>query len=238
MQKLLGYVRCALDKYNMIDEGDRVAVAVSGGKDSMALLAAMAEIRRFYPKKFELIALSIDPCFFGKETDYGEIEKFCRERDIPYIIKRTELYTIIFETRKEKNPCSLCARMRRGLLHDSAKEAGCNKIALGHHLDDAAETFMMNLLNGGRLSSFSPVSYLSRKDLYMIRPLILARESIVESAAERNALPIIKSPCPADGSTNREDTKNLLKELEKKHPAVQEKIVSALGIAEIDGWKK
>ena len=182
MQKLLGYVRCALDKYKMIDEGDNIAVAVSGGKDSVALLAALGAIRRFYPIKFSLTAITIDPCFNGQETDYSPIEKLCEEMEIPYIIKRTELGTIIFETRKEKNPCSLCARMRRGLLHDTTKEAGCNKIALGHHLDDAAETFMMNLFSGGRISCFSPVSYLSRKELYMIRPLVLARESIITSA--------------------------------------------------------
>lgn len=208
MQKLLGYVRCALDKYKMIEEGDRIAVAVSGGKDSVALLAALGAIRRFYPINFSLTAITIDPCFNKQETDYSPIEKLCEEMEIPYIIKRTELGTIIFETRKEKNPCSLCARMRRGLLHDTAKEAGCNKIALGHHLDDAAETFMMNLFSGGRISCFSPVSYLSRKDLYMIRPLVLARESIISSAAERNNLPVVKSRCPADGVTHRQKMKD------------------------------
>lgn len=236
MQKLLGYVRCALDKYKMIDEGDSIAVAVSGGKDSVALLAALGAIRRFYPIKFSLTAITIDPCFNGQETDYSPIEKLCEEMGIPYIIKRTELGTIIFETRKEKNPCSLCARMRRGLLHDTAKEAGCNKIALGHHLDDAAETFMMNLFSGGRISCFSPVSYLSRKELYMIRPLVLARESIISSAAERNNLPVVKSRCPADGVTHRQKMKDFLVSMEKDYPSIQEKIVSAMTLADIDRW--
>lgn len=236
MQKLLGYVRCTLDKYKMIEEGDRIAVAVSGGKDSVALLAALGAIRKFYPIKFSLTAITIDPCFNKQETDYSPIENLCEEMDIPYIIKRTELGTIIFETRKEKNPCSLCARMRRGLLHDTAKEAGCNKIALGHHLDDAAETFMMNLFSGGRISCFSPVSYLSRKDLYMIRPLVLARESIITSAAERNHLPVVKSMCPADGITHRQKMKDFLINLEKDYPGIQEKIVSAMTLADIDRW--
>lgn len=236
MQKLLGYVRCALDKYKMIDEGDNIAVAVSGGKDSVALLAALGAIRRFYPIKFSLTAITIDPCFNGQETDYSPIEKLCEEMGIPYIIKRTELGTIIFETRKEKNPCSLCARMRRGLLHDTTKEAGCNKIALGHHLDDAAETFMMNLFSGGRISCFSPVSYLSRKELYMIRPLVLARESIITSAAERNNLPVVKSRCPADGVTHRQKMKDFLVSMEKDYPGIQEKIVSAMTFADIDRW--
>lgn len=236
MQKLLGYVRCALDKYKMIDEGDNIAVAVSGGKDSVALLAALGAIRRFYPIKFSLTAITIDPCFNGQETDYSPIEKLCEEMEIPYIIKRTELGTIIFETRKEKNPCSLCARMRRGLLHDTTKEAGCNKIALGHHLDDAAETFMMNLFSGGRISCFSPVSYLSRKELYMIRPLVLARESIITSAAERNNLPVVKSRCPADGVTHRQKMKDFLVSMEKDYSGIQEKIVSAMALADIDRW--
>ncbi len=236
MQKLLGYVRCALDKYKMIEEGDRIAVAVSGGKDSVALLAALGMIRRFYPVHFTLTAITIDPCFGGTETDYSPIENLCKDMEIPYIIKRTELGTIIFETRKEKNPCSLCARMRRGLLHDTAKETGCNKIALGHHLDDAAETFMMNLFSGGRISCFSPVSYLSRKDLYMIRPLVLARESIITSAAERNNLPVVKSRCPADGVTHRQKMKDFLVSMEKDYPGIQEKIVSAMTFADIDRW--
>lgn len=236
MQKLLSLVRAAAEKYNMIENGDRIAVCVSGGKDSVALLKCMAELRRFYPKSFEICAITLDPCFFGTEGDYSDIEKLCSENNIAYTVKRTDLYNVIFETRKEKNPCSLCARMRRGLLHDTAKELGCNKIALGHHLDDAAETFLMNLFSGGRAECFSPVSYLSRKDLYMIRPLIFAYESDIERVVRKDNLPIVKSNCPADENTHREETKMLLRELEKKYPALRQKLIGAMQTGNISGW--
>lgn len=236
MQKLLSLVRAAAEKYNMIENGDRIAVCVSGGKDSVALLKCMAELRRFYPKSFEICAITLDPCFFGTEGDYSAIEKLCSENGIPYTVKRTDLYNVIFETRKEKNPCSLCARMRRGLLHDTAKELGCNKIALGHHTDDAAETFLMNLFSGGRAECFSPVSYLSRKDLYMIRPLIFAYESDIERVVKKENLPIVKSNCPADENTHREETKMLIRELEKKYPALRQKLIGAMQTGNISGW--
>lgn len=236
MQQLMSYMRCAIDKYNMIEDGDKIAVGVSGGKDSMALLVGLSELRRFYPKKYELIAITLDPCFDGSEGDFSEISEMCRRLNIPYIIKRTELAKIIFENRQEKNPCSLCARMRRGSLHDIAKENGCNKIALGHHLDDAAETFMMNLLNLGQIGCFSPVSYLSRKDLYMIRPLIFATEKDVIRAVNHYNLPVVKSKCPVDKTTERENIKNLLKNLEKDYPALRKKIVGAMQRGEIDNW--
>lgn len=236
MQKLLSLVRAAIDKYNMIEDGDRIAVCVSGGKDSVALLKCMAELRRFYPESFELCAVTLDPCFFGEYGDYSEIERLCKENSISYTVKRTDLYNVIFETRKEKNPCSLCARMRRGLLHDTAKELACNKIALGHHMDDAAETFLMNLFSGGRAECFSPVSYLSRKDLYMIRPLIFAYESDIERVVRRENLPIVKSRCPADENTHREEMKMLIKELEKKYPAMRQKIIGAMQTGNISNW--
>lgn len=236
MQKLLSLVRAAAEKYNMIENGDRIAVCVSGGKDSVALLKCMAELRRFYPKSFEICAITLDPCFFGTEGDYSAVEKLCSENNIAYTVKRTDLYNVIFETRKEKNPCSLCARMRRGLLHDTAKEIGCNKIALGHHLDDAAETFLMNLFSGGRAECFSPVSYLSRKDLYMIRPLIFAYESDIERVVRKENLPIVKSRCPADENTHREETKMLIRELEKKYPALRQKLIGAMQTGNINGW--
>lgn len=236
MQKLLSLVRAAAEKYSMIENGDRIAVCVSGGKDSVALLKCMAELRRFYPKRFEICAVTLDPCFFGEFGDYSAIEALCNQMNISYTVKRTDLYNVIFETRKEKNPCSLCARMRRGLLHDTAKELGCNKIALGHHLDDAAETFIMNLFSGGRAECFSPVSYLSRKDLYMIRPLIFAYESDIERVVRRENLPVVKSKCPADENTHREETKMLLRELEKKYPAIRQKIVGAMQVGGISGW--
>ena len=236
MQKLLSLIRAAVDKYNMIESGDKIAVCVSGGKDSVALLKCMAELRRFYPESFELCAVTLDPCFFGEYGDYSEIERLCKENSISYTVKRTDLYNVIFETRKEKNPCSLCARMRRGLLHDTAKELGCNKIALGHHMDDAAETFLMNLFSGGRAECFSPVSYLSRKDLYMIRPLIFTFEADIERVVRKENLPIVKSNCPADENTHREEMKQLLKELEKKYPAIRQKIVGAMQAGNISNW--
>ncbi len=236
MQKLLSYMRSACQQYEMIKDGDRIAVGVSGGKDSMALLAAMADLRLFYPQKFELVAITLDPRFGGEDADYSAIEEFCKEREIEYIIKRTQLAEVIFDIRKETNPCSLCARMRRGALHDAAKAAGCNKIALGHHLDDVAETFIMNLFNGGTLDCFMPVTYLSRKDIHMIRPMIFARESDCARVVRKGNLPIVKSKCPADGTTERQEVKEFLNSLEKKYGNVREKILGAMQRKEINGY--
>ena len=237
MQDLMSRMRAAMEKYDMIAPGDTVAVGVSGGKDSLALLAALHEMQRYYPAPYTLKAVSADPCFFGEPTDFSAVEALCREMGVEYRIRRTELYHIIFETRKEANPCSLCARMRRGILHNMCKEIGANKLALGHHMDDAAETFMMNLLSGGTLGSFRPVTYLSRKDITVIRPMIYAREKDVTRAANKLQLPVIKSPCPMDHESEREQVKNLLKDLEKTYPALHEKIVGAMEKAGTDGWK-
>ena len=236
MQKLLSYMRSAAQQYDMFQEGDRVALGVSGGKDSVAMLAAMAQLREFYPQKFDLVAITLDPHFGGVDADYSEIEKLCEQLNVPYIVKRSQLYEVIFEIRKQQNPCSLCARMRRGALHDAAKQAGCNKIALAHHLDDVAETFVMNLFNGGTLDCFSPVTYLSRKDLYMIRPMIFARESDCARVVRRGNLPVVKSKCPADGKTERQDVKGLLDSLEKKYGDVRSKILGAMQRKEINGY--
>ena len=229
-------MRSACQQYDMINDGDLIAVGVSGGKDSVCLLAAMANLRRFYPCKFELVAITVDPRFGGEEGDYSQIEELCKKLDVEYIIKRTQLAEVIFDIRKESNPCSLCARMRRGALHDAAKEAGCNKIALGHHLDDVAETFIMNLFNGGTLDCFMPVTYLSRKDIYMIRPLIFARESDCARVVRRENLPVVKSKCPADGHTERQEVKEFLSSLEKKYGDVRHKILGAMQRKEINGY--
>ena len=236
MQKLLGYIRSAVQDYNMIEDGDRIAVGLSGGKDSVALLASLAKLSSFYPKKFDLVAITLDMRFGKEDTDYSALEKLCEDLDVPYVIKRTQLAEIIFDLRKESNPCSLCARMRRGILHDTAKENGCDKLALGHHLDDVAETFMMNLLRGGTVDCFSPVTYLSRKDLYMIRPMIYARESDCARAARRGELPVVKSKCPADGVTAREQAKQLLNSLEKEYGDVRSKILGAMQRKNINGY--
>ena len=236
MKKLLSLTRAAVYKYNMIEAGDKIAVGVSGGKDSLALLYALAKLRDFYPKPFSLVAITLDYQFNGVAEDYTAIEALCKELQVEYIVRRTNLWEVIFETRKEKNPCSLCAKMRRGLLHDTAVANGCNKVALGHHLDDAAETFLMNLLNGGKIGCFSPVSYLSNKKLYLIRPLIFAYEKDVAAAARRANLPVVKSRCPMDKVSNRQNMKELLKALEKDNPAVRKKIIGALERSHIDNW--
>lgn len=236
MQRLMSLMRSAMEKYEMISEGDSIAVCVSGGKDSVALLYALSQLRRFYPVKFELKALTLDMNFGGERSDFSELEKLCREIDVEYIIKPTQIGQIIFDVRKEENPCSLCARMRRGALHDAAKEIGCNKIALGHHLDDAVETFYMNLLLGGNIGCFSPVSYLSRKNIHMIRPMVFAYERDVTRAVREKGLPIVKSKCPADGNTKRQEVKELVRNLEKDYDRLRIKTLGAMQRAGIDGW--
>lgn len=238
MQKLMSRIRSAAQKYNMIADGDIIAVGVSGGKDSVALLTALCEMRRFYPKKYDVKAITLDPCFGGTETDYSDISKLCEQLGVEYIIRRTKLGEIVFNERKETNPCSLCAKMRRGILHDEAKNAGCNKVALGHHLDDAVVTFYMNLLNGGTIGCFSPVTYLSRKDIYTIRPMILAYEKEVRHAIRSRELPVVKSKCPVDGETERQRIKDLIWSLEKQngYDALYQKTIGALQRAKIDGW--
>ena len=238
MQRMMGYVRRAADDYQMIEAGDSIAVGVSGGKDSFALLAALHAMRRFYPLPYSIIAVTVDPCFGRQDTDYSLVTEWCTARGIPHIIKRSELATIIFDERKETNPCSLCARMRRGMLHDMAKENNCNKLALAHNRDDAVETLMMNLFLGGRLSCFQPVTYLSRKDLTMIRPLVLAPERDIIACVRRNGFPVVKSPCPVDKKTMREDTKHMLTELEQKYgyDDLAKRIFGAIRRSGIDGW--
>ncbi|MBR2875832.1 MAG: tRNA lysidine(34) synthetase TilS [Clostridia bacterium] len=236
LQRILGCVRNAVDTYNMIEEGDKIAVGVSGGKDSVLLLKALCGLRVFYPKNFEIVAITLDMRFNNEDGDFSEILKLCNEYNVRYEIKRTELFDIIFNVRKESNPCSLCSRMRRGILHDTAKEFGCNKIALGHHKDDAAETFLMNLLSESRIGCFAPVTYLSRKDITMIRPLINLTENDVEAAVTRLSLPVVKSSCPANENTRREDIKKLIKELDKEYEDAAQKIIGAMKRSHIDNW--
>lgn len=236
MKKLISQIKSAIDHYDMIKNGDHIAVCLSGGKDSIFLLFALSQIQKHYSKSFNLKAITVDPCFNGLFTDYSEIEKLCEKLKIEYVIKRTQLSQIIFDVRKEKNPCSLCARMRRGILHDTAKEINCNKIALGHHFDDVNETLLLNLFNNGNISCFSPVTYLSRKDIYMIRPLIYCRESQIRPCVEHLDLPIIKSVCPVDSHTDRQKIKNLISNLEKSYPNLSKKLFGAIQRANISGW--
>lgn len=236
LQSILPPMRAAMQRYEMIRPGDRVAVGVSGGKDSLVLLAGLAAMRRFYPFSFSLTALTLDPCFEGKETDYSPVAALCDAWDVPYVVKRTRLWEVVFEQRKEANPCSLCARMRRGALHLLAQETGCGVVALGHHQDDAAETLLMNLLAGGAVSCFSPKAYLSRRGLWIIRPLVFTGEAKIAAAAHRAGLPVIPSRCPIDGVTHRQRTKQLIENLSGQYGPLAQRLTDALQKGHISGW--
>lgn len=226
MKKILGPLRRAVEKYEMIRPGDRIAVGLSGGKDSTALLVAMKRFQYFSPVLFELEGITLDMGFGG--MDFEPLVQLCAELDIPYTIKKTQIGPIVFEARQEKNPCALCARMKRGALHDLAIERGCRKIALGHHADDAIETFFLSLFYEGRINTFSPVTYLDRKDITLIRPLIFVKEKDIIYNPEIKELPVIKSTCPADGHTKREDMKDMMKELRKTIPELDDRILKAI----------
>ncbi len=216
MQRIMGYIRRAVTEYHMLEDGDRVAVGVSGGKDSVALLAGLAGVRRYLGVDFFLAAVSLDNGFPGVQTDFTPLADLCRQLDIPFHLKKTEIGAIVFQERQESNPCS--------------------KIALGHHYDDAVETLLMNLFHEGRIGCFSPVSYLSRKDLTMIRPLIFAPEKEIASAVRRAKLPVVKNPCPMDGYTQRQWTKDFLADLEKTHPGVTKRVFGALQRGHVSNW--
>lgn len=236
MQKMLGYMRKAIQEFDMIQDGDRIAVGVSGGKDSLVLLKGLIELRRFIGIDYDVVAITLDPRFGGVEGDYSSVAQMCSEAGVEYRLIPTDIGQIVFDIRKEPNPCSLCAKLRRGALHNAAKDAGCNKIALGHHFDDAVETFMMNLLNEGRIGCFSPVTHLARCGLVQIRPMAMAPEKEIIRAARRLDLNVVKSKCPADGHTSRQKTKELLAELEKTNKGVTERIFGAMRRGKIDGW--
>ena len=226
MKKTLGCIRRADRDWHMIAEGDRVAVGVSGGKDSMVLLYALSLYRRFSPRKFQLQAFTIK---MGLEPfDVSPIAAFCQQIEVPYTPVETDIGKIVFDYRQEKNPCALCAKMRRGALHDAVVAAGCNKLALGHTMDDAIETFLLSLFYEGRLNTFSPKTYLSRKNITMIRPLVYLEEKHVIGAVNKYQLPLVKSPCPVNGYTKRQDMKELIKELTKTIPNVRQQMLSAL----------
>lgn len=233
---LLSYARRAIDDYEMINDGDKIAVGVSAGKDSLTLLCALSALRRFYPKKFELVAITVDMGLDG--MDFTPIREFCDSLSVEYHIVPTQISKIIFDVRKEPNPCSLCAKMRRGALHTAAKELGCNKVALGHHFDDVVETFMLNLFYEGRLGCFQPVTYLSRIDLHLIRPLIYMPEKDIRYFTNKASLPVVPSTCPADKNTERERMKELLCELERNNKGLKYRIFGAIQRGEIDGFKE
>lgn len=235
MKKVVSLTRRAIEEYSMIDEGDKIAVGVSGGKDSLVLLCALAELRRYYPKKFELTALTLD---MGYKSDYSKIQELCDRLGIEFHVKYTNIKEVIFDIRNEKNPCSLCAKMRRGALNDFAMEHGCRKVALGHHNDDVLETFFLSLMHEGRIHCFSPVTYLSRTDMYQIRPMIYVRERDIRGVVNNHDIPVIHNECPADGYTQREYMKDLIKRLEKEtHPGLRKRLFRAIQDSAIDGWK-
>ena len=234
MQHLMGLVRRCVDDYQMIEAGDKIAVGVSGGKDSLALLVLMAGLQKYYPKPFELEAITIDMGLEG--MDFTPVETLCQELSVPYTCIHTEIGPIIFEYRKEKNPCSMCAKMRRGALHDALLAKGFNKIALGHHYDDAVETFLLSLFYEGRISCFQPVTWLSRTGITQIRPMLYVGEKAVESFAKRKELPVVHNTCPADKSTKRQEVKDLLVVLQKQYPDLKTKIFGAMQRLPLPEW--
>lgn len=235
LQRLLSLIRSAVDGYGMIEEGDRIAVGVSGGKDSLALLTGLAALREFYPKRFGLTAITVD-MGFETPTDLSPVKEYCQKLGVKYEVIPTNIYKIVFETRKEPNPCSLCAKMRRGALDRAAAALGSGKLALGHHADDVIDTFMLNLLYGGSISTFSPVTRLDRSGITLIRPMILVWEKELSGFIKRAALPVIKSPCPADKNTSREDVKNLIRSLEKDNRDLKAKLYGAIVRGGVSGF--
>ena len=233
-QKLLSLTRQAVDTYQMIDEGDHIAVGISGGKDSLTLLCALYGLKRFYPKSFDLTAITVNLGF--QNLDLEPIKRMCRTFEIPYKIVDTQIARIIFEERRENNPCSLCAKMRKGALNAAIKELGCNKIAYAHHKDDVIETMLLSLLYEGRFYSFPPKTYLDQMDLTVIRPLFFVDEADVIGFWHKYQLPVAKSPCPADGHTRREYSKQLLRQLNLENPGVKNRMFTAILNAELSDW--
>ena len=234
LQRLLSLVRQAIDQYHMIEEGDHIAIGISGGKDSLTLLWGLAYLQRFYPKQFSLSAITVD---MGIDTmDLEPIKALCQEFQVSYEIVPTEIGKILFDIRKETNPCSLCAKLRKGALNQKALEMGCNKIAYAHHRDDLIETAMMSLLYEGRFYAFSPVTHLDRTDLTVIRPLMFVSEADVKGFRNKYQLPVCKNPCPMDGHTRREYVKNLVHTLNMENPGVKDRLFRAVIEGHIDGW--
>ena len=231
MQRLMGLMRRCIEDYNMIAPGEKIAVGVSGGKDSLVLLRLLAALRQYMD--FSLEAITID---MGLGMDYSGIEKWCEELDVPYTIVKTEIGPIIFDHRKEKNPCSMCSKMRRGALNQAIVDRGICKIALGHHYDDAVETFLMSLLCEGRISCFQPVTDLDRMGVIQIRPMLYIHEKTVDNFAKREGMPIVENRCPVDKTTKREETKNLIYELSKTYPDLKERIFGAMQRLPLPEW--
>lgn len=236
MQRMLSYIRKAVDDYNMINDEDKIAVGLSGGKDSITLLMGLKALQRFYNKKFDLIAISINPGFDFFNSHF--LKNTCNQIGVPYIEEKTHIKEIVFDIRNEKNPCSLCANLRRGILNSTAIREGCNKIALGHNEDDVLETFFLNLLYGGSINTFAPTSYMDRSEITLIRPLIYAPEKSIKTFIKKNNIEVMPKCCPMDGVSKREDMKNLIYDLQKSIPMVKTNIYGAIKRSNIKGWNK
>ena len=234
MQKLMGLVRRCVDDYDMIAQGDRIAVGVSGGKDSLVLLELLAGLRKFHPKEFTVEALTID---MGLGMDYSGVQAMCDRLEVPYHIIKTEIAPIIFDYRKEKNPCSMCSKMRRGALNQALLDLGMNKLALGHHFDDAVETFVMSLLFEGRISCFQPVTNLDRTGVIQIRPMLYIHERTVDNFATRMNLPVVRNRCPVDKQTKREEVKQLIFDLSATYPDLRERVFGAMQRFPLPEWE-
>lgn len=233
LQKLLSYARRGVDDYQMIAPNDKIAVGISGGKDSLALLYALNGLKRFYPNPFtiEAITVAVFP-----EMNLEPVQMLCKKLDVPYTVVPTEIGEIVFKERKEENPCSLCAKMRKGAFNEQAKALGCNKVAYAHHKDDIVETMLMSLVFEGRFHSFSPYTYLDRMDLTVIRPLLYVPESDIIGFKNQYSLPVCKNPCPADGQTKREYIKNLVRQLNFENPGAKERMFTAVINGNLAGW--
>ena len=234
LQQLLSFTRKAVDEYQMIQEGDHIAVGISVGKDSLTLLYALHGLKRFYPNKFELSAITVDLGY--EEFDLNPVHELCQELGVPYKVVKTDIAHILFEERKESNPCSLCAKMRKGALNDAVKEMGCNKVAYAHHKDDIIETMLLSLIFEGRFHSFSPKTYLDRMDLTVIRPIMFVDEADVIGFKNKYNLPVVKSKCPVDGYTKRQYAKELVRQLNTEHPGAKNRMFTAILNGDIEGW--
>ena len=234
MQKLIGLVRRCIEDYNMIQAGDRIGVGVSGGKDSLALLVFLAELRKYNSNPFEVEAITVD---LGFGMDFSPLEELCRSLDVSLTVVKTEIAPIIFDYRKEKNPCSMCSKMRRGALNQALVEKGFNKLALGHHYDDAVETFMMSLLYEGRISCFQPVTDLDRTGIIQIRPMLYIHEQTIDNFAVKHNLPVIENRCPVDKQTKREEIKKLVYDLSATYPDLKERIFGAMQRLPLPEWE-
>lgn len=236
LQHLLSYTRRAIDDYQMIQDGDKIAVGISGGKDSLTLLYALSALRRFYPKKFELEAITVNMGY--KELDFAKVAELCKELEVNYTVVETQIAEIIFDYRKEANPCSLCAKLRKGAFNAKAKELGCNKEAYAHHYDDVIETMLMSLIYEGRFHCFSPVTYLNRSDITLIRPLIYVEEKDIKGFRNAYQLPVVSNPCPVDGYTKREYIKQLIKTLSTESPGLKERLFHSIQADGVKSWDK